>query len=261
MQEREKKKVSVISIIILMIAIGVFLFSGYQLYKIYIEYRIGAKEYTQIKKSVIKETIVKDEETGEKRSDFIVDFEALKALNEETVGWIRFDEPQRISYPVVQGVDNSKYLRTTFEEKKNAVGAIFLDVGNAVDFSDRNTFIYGHNMKDRSMFGELRNFKNAEFCEQNPYFYIYTPDGREIQYLIFAVKVVGDTAGEYRRQYANDADFSGYIRLIRTGSLYSPNVEVGPSDRIVSLSTCTNVREDERLLVHGVKINERMIGE
>ena len=260
-QQKKHHRGNFFSNIILIIAIGIFLFSGYKLYDIYAEYRKGDKEYEHIQKVVIQQEPQKEEDDGDKQPDFIVDFEALKSMNQDTVGWIRFDEPKQISYPLVKGLDNSKYLRTTFEGKRNAAGALFLDVANAADFSDRNTFIYGHNMKNGSMFGQLRKFKNAAFCEQNPYFYISTPDGRESKYQIFAVKVVSDTSANYRKEYMDDADFLQYIQMIRQGSVCSPNVEIGADAKIVSLSTCTNVRDDERLLVHGVKISEKIVGE
>ena len=252
-KQRKKKTVGqVFSNIILVFAIGVFLFSGYKLYEIYSEYNKGVTEYDNIQEIVIQE---KEPENVEETPTFVVDFEALKAINGDTVAWIRFDEPAQISYPVVKGLDNSKYLKTTFEGNRNAAGTIFMDVDNAGDFTDRNTFIYGHNMKNGSMFAQLRKYKAKEFCDQNPFFYIYTPDGEESVYQIFAVSIVKDTSRSYQKYYANDTDFADYISYVRQGTLYATNVEVGSDDQIVSLSTCTNVRADERILVQGVKIS------
>lgn len=253
---RRKKKTAgqVISNIILVLAVGVFLFSGYKLYGIFSEYNKGVTEYKNIQEIVIQE---KETEAEEEVPSFVVDFDTLKGINPDTVAWIRFDEPSQISYPVVRGLDNNKYLKTTFEGNTNASGAIFVDVENAGDFTDKNTFVYGHNMKNGSMFGQLRKYKTQEFCAQNPFFYIYTPDGEEAVYQIFAVSIVKDTSRSYQKYYANEEDFLDYISYIRQGALYSTEVEIGADDQIVSLSTCTNVRDDERLLVHGVKINEK----
>ena len=251
-QKKKKTVGQVFSNIILVFAIGVFLFSGYKLYEIYSEYNKGVTEYDNIQEIVIQE---KEPENVEEPPKFVVDFEALKAINGDTVAWIRFDEPAQISYPVVKGLDNSKYLKTTFEGNRNAAGTIFVDVDNAGDFTDRNTFIYGHNMKNGSMFAQLRKYKTKEFCDQNPFFYIYTPDGGESVYQIFAVSIVKDTSRSYQKYYANDMDFVDYISYVRQGTLYATNVEVAGDDQIVSLSTCTNVRDDERLLVQGVKIS------
>lgn len=262
---RQKKKTrgQIISNIVLVIAIGVFLFSGYKLYEIFSEYNKGETEYENIQEIVIKETPVEggNEDTSQEETIFTVDFKKLKEVNPETVAWIRFDEPSQISYPVVKGSDNSKYLDTTFEGKRNSAGTLFVDVDNSGDFTDRNTFIYGHNMKNGSMFGQLRKYKNKDFGKEHPYFYIYTPDGKEATYQVFAVSVVKDTSESYKKWYNTDEEFLDYIQHIRSIAGYKTDVEVSADSKIVSLSTCTNVNDDERLLVHGVKISERLVEE
>lgn len=257
----KKTKGQIISNVILVIAIGVFLFSGYKLYEIFSEYNKGTTEYDNIQELVIQKKPIQDseEETGEVA--FTVDFEKLKEINSEVVAWIRFEEPSQISYPVVKGPDNSKYLKTTFEGNTNAAGTLFVDVDNSGDFTDRNTFVYGHNMKNGSMFGQLRKYKNKDFGKEHPYFYIYTPDGKETTYQVFAVSVVKDTSESYRKWYNTDEEFLDYIKYIRSISGYKTDVEVGVDSKIVSLSTCTNVSDDERLLVHGVKVSEKMMTE
>ena len=248
---------------ILVIAIAVFLFSGYKLYEIFSEYNKGETEYENIQDIVIKKNPAEKTEgdASQKEAEFSVDFEKLIEMNSETVAWIRFDEPSQISYPVVKGPDNDKYLRTTFEGKKNSAGTLFVDVDNLEDFTDRNTFIYGHNMKNGSMFGQLRKYKNKEFGKEHPYFYIYTPDGKEATYQVFAVSVVKDTSESYKKWYNTEEEFLDYIKYIRSIAGYKTDVEVGADSKIVSLSTCTNVSDDERLLVHGVKIHERLVEE
>lgn len=248
----------ILSNVILVIAIGVFLFSGYKLYGIFSEYNEGSSEYEFLQEMVITET---EPESLEEEAVFQVDFEKLKEINSEVVGWIRFEEPAIISYPVVQGEDNSKYLKTTFEGKRNSSGAIFMDMQNRADFSDRNTFVYGHNMKNGSMFGRLRKYKSGEYFQEHPYFYIYTPDGKESTYQIFSVTIVNDASKSYEKTYADDGEFLSYIDYIKNLSLYDTGVEVDADAKIVSLSTCTNVSEDERLLLHAVKVNEKMVGE
>ena len=244
----------IISNIILVIAIGVFLFSGYKLYEIFSEYNKGTTEYDNIQELVIQKEPIQDTKEEAEEVAFTVDFAKLTEINPETVGWIRFEEPSQISYPLVKGPDNDKYLNTTFEGKRNAAGALFVDVDNSGDFTDRNTFIYGHNMKNGSMFGQLRKYKNKDFGKEHPYFYIYTPDGKETTYQVFAVSVVKDTSESYRKWYNTDEEFLDYIKYIRSIARYKTDVEVGVDSKIVSLSTCTNVNDDERLLVHGVKV-------
>lgn len=254
---RRKKKggTNIVSNIILVIAIVVFAVSAYKLYGIFSEYNKGDKEYQKIQDLVIN-TEKKDDT---KEEAFSVDFEKLLEMNSDVVGWIRFDEPSEINYPVVQGRDNEEYLKRTFEANTNKLGTLFVDVNNPGDFSGRNTFIYGHNMKNGSMFAQLLKYKDDSFYKEHPYFYIYTPDGKVRTYEIFSAGVVKDTSDSYIMDYADDAAFQTYIDYIKQQSAYPTSAEVTTASKIVSLSTCTNVRDDERFLVHGVMIKEEAV--
>lgn len=254
---RRKKKggSNIVSNIILVIAIVVFAVSAYKLYGIFSEYNKGDKEYQKIQDLVIN-TEKKDDT---KEETFSVDFEKLLEINSDVVGWIRFDEPSEINYPVVQGRDNEEYLKRTFEANTNKLGTLFVDVNNPGDFSGRNTFIYGHNMKNGSMFAQLLKYKDDSFYKEHPYFYIYTPDGKVRTYEIFSAGVVKDTSDSYIMDYADDAAFHTYIDYIKQQSAYPTSAEVTTASKIVSLSTCTNVRDDERFLVHGVMIKEEAV--
>ena len=254
---RRKKKggSNIVSNIILVIAIVVFAVSAYKLYGIFSEYNKGDKEYQKIQDLVIN-TEKKDDT---KEETFSVDFEKLLEMNSDVVGWIRFDEPSEINYPVVQGRDNEEYLKRTFEANTNKLGTLFVDVNNPGDFSGRNTFIYGHNMKNGSMFAQLLKYKDDSFYKEHPYFYIYTPDGKVRTYEIFSAGVVKDTSDSYIMDYADDAAFQNYIDYIKQQSAYPTSAEVTTASKIVSLSTCTNVRDDERFLVHGVMIKEEAV--
>ena len=254
---RRKKKggSNIVSNIILVIAIVVFAVSAYKLYGIFSEYNKGDKEYQKIQDLVIN-TEKKDDT---KEEAFSVDFEKLLEMNSDVVGWIRFDEPSEINYPVVQGRDNEEYLKRTFEANTNKLGTLFVDVNNPGDFSGRNTFIYGHNMKNGSMFAQLLKYKDDSFYKEHPYFYIYTPDGKVRTYEIFSAGVVKDTSDSYIMDYADDAAFQTYIDYIKQQSAYPTSAEETTASKIVSLSTCTNVRDDERFLVHGVMIKEEAV--
>lgn len=247
-----------ISNIIIVIAVVVLVYAAFNLWNIFKEYQKGTAEYDEIQNGVI--SIQNSEETGGEES-FWVDFEKLLEMNPDTVAWIRFEEPSEINYPVVAGIDNKKYLKTTLEGNTNAAGTLFIDMENKDDFSDRNTFIYGHNMKNGSMFGKLKKYRSSDFYKENPYFYLYTPDGKESTYQIFSVTVVKDTSESYTKHFFDDAEYEAYLTMIQGLSLYQTGVEVDKDSKIVSLSTCTNVSDDERLLVYGVKISEKMMGE
>ncbi|MBM6801848.1 class B sortase [Mediterraneibacter glycyrrhizinilyticus] len=167
------------------------------------EYRAAGQEYEELKEYVREvpeeETSGdtgnkegKGEESGE--GEFTVDFEALKEINPDIVAWLKI--PGVLDYPVVQGTDNSYYLSHTFRGQYNIAGSIFLDSRNKADFSDSRSIIYGHNMKDGSMFHVLRKFQDWEFYKENREIWLYLPDGSVRVYEIVEceeVEAAGDT--------------------------------------------------------------------
>ena len=263
-RKKKNKAGNIISKIILIIALCVFVFSGYQLLKNILPYYQGGKDYDEIKKLVIEnETPTEQDTSGEEQVEeaalgFKVDFATLLEMNPDTVAWIRFDEPSIISYPVVKSQDNNEYLTKTFTANDNKLGAIFVDKDCASDFSGRNTLIYGHHLNyGGEMFSRLNEYADESFCKAHPYFYIYTPDGKTRTYQVFSAGVVKDMADNYILSYATDEDFMKYIELCRSTSNYAVDVEVNVQSKIVSLSTCTNVNEDERFLLQGVLVEEK----
>lgn len=251
---RKRKKQSngsIFTTIVLIIAICVFCVSSFQLFQILSSYKKGDSEYKRVQDLAVEA----EELDGE--TIFSVDFHKLKEINPDTVAWIRFEEPSIISYPVVHSHNNKEYLTKLFGEGKNTYGTLFVDKDNAGDFTDRNTFIYGHRMKSGSMFGKLEKYAEKDFYEKHPYFYIYTPDGKESVYQIFSAGVVKDTSKSYDKQYADDQAFTDYISHIKSQSNYDTGVEVPADAQIVSLSTCTVDSNEDRFLVHAVKVDER----
>ena len=245
---REKKKLtvgSVISFIVLIAAIGVFIYAAYNLYTIYSGRYKGDKEYNELKDLALAE-----EEDGR----FKVDFEELWKINPDIKAWIRFDEPSIISYPVVQGKDNNEYLHRTISGFENTYGAIFINVDNSPELTDRNTIIYGHRMNSDSMFGQLDTYKEKEHWDKYPCFYIYQPDGSELKYQIFASGTVHQDSNAYQIEYADEADYAAYLDFIKESADYDTGVEVGSDAEIVTLSTCTKSEEDYRYVVWGVKV-------
>lgn len=251
-RRRGKKKQSIMTTLVLAVAVCVFLFSAFQLYKIFSGYKEGDDEYKDLKKRVITEN--KNAENEAER--FEVDFEELRKINPDVIGWIRFEEPSIINYPVVHSKDNKEYLTKLFGEGKNTYGTIFVDKDNKGDFSDKNTFIYGHYMKSGSMFGQLNKYDDYEFYRNHPYFYIYTPDGKVSTYEVYSAGVVKDTSDSYIKVYENEEAFQKYIDLTKEASNYETEAEVTKDSSIVSLSTCTRASNEDRFLLHGVKIRE-----
>lgn len=249
-QGRKKKNqkraaFDVVSGTILIVAVCVFVFSLYQLVMMLVPYHTGGKEYDEIKDLAI---------TADGGAEgFSVDFDALLEINPDTIAWIRFDEPSIINYPVVKSADNNEYLTKTFAENDNKLGAIFMDMRNSSDFSDRNTIIYGHHLNvSPDMFSRLHLYEDEEFCKKHPDFYIYTPDGSVRTYTVFSAGVVNAAADNYDIEFASDEEFEQYIQTCRESSNYQVDVDVNAQSQIVSLSTCTGDQKDERFLLQGV---------
>ena len=246
---RRKRKGGVLSNLILAVAVVVFCVSGFQLIRIGKGYLDGRSEYEKVRDVALTNP---DEQEG-----FRVDFEELMKINPDTVGWIRFyPEPSQINYPIVQGEDNERYLHETFSANENTLGAIFLNVDNSADYSDKNTIIYGHRMRDGSMFRHLRDYEDESFWKDNPYFYIYTPDGKEITYHIYSYAVVNAVSDTYLTEFGDDESYQEFLDMTMETSEYDTGVEVDAEDTIVTLSTCTSASDENRIVVRGVKEKE-----
>ena len=250
-RKKKKKKAGIFSTIILVVALAVFCFSAFQLFKILKGYHDGRSEYDKVRKLAV------EEKKGDGEDQFSVNFDELMKMNPDTIGWIRvLPEPSQISYPIVKGKDNSEYLKKTFSANENTLGAIFLNVDNNADFMDKNTIIYGHRMKDGSMFRHLQDYEEKSFWESNPYFYIYTPDGREITYHIYSAGQVEDTSDTYLTSFESEEAYQSFLNMTKEASLYDTGVELNAQSAIVTLSTCTSASDNHRFVVRGVKEKE-----
>lgn len=185
-----------------------------------------------------------------------VNWDELKAYAKNVRGWVYFEEPDKIDYPIMQGNDNGYYLHRLYDGKKNSCGSIFMNFDNNGNLSDRNTIIYGHNMRNRSMFGSLRNFKEKNYWKENSKFYIYTPDGKIHVYKIFAVINAKDGTNDYMYSFATDESFIEYVNRMKGKAMFPTDVTVEASDRIVSLSTCASIgsKKGKRLMVQGIEV-------
>ena len=184
-----------------------------------------------------------------------IDMVTLIAKNSDFRGWLYFPLLE-VSYPMVQAEDNDYYLRRSYEGESLTAGTLFLDYGSAPDWSDRNTFVFGHNMSNGSMFGTFKNMvADPQMCAENPYFYIYTPT-EVYTYEIFSFYVVKQNSDRYMT-FTQDLTYDYYVQAATEDSLYIPPEEIDFSNRdnIVTLSTCSGVHgSGKRLLVHGVRI-------
>ena len=179
--------------IFMLVAIAVFLFAGGRILQIYLNYQESQKVYEQMEGFTQKTEdqdlspeAVPGETPGEvaEQGFLQVDFNKLEEINPDVIAWIEIPGLE-ISYPVVQGRDNDYYLHHLITGENHKSGSIFMDFHNQEDLSDRNTIIYGHNMKDGSMFGTLDQYQSQALYRNYPYFYMYVP-GYIYEYQIFS---------------------------------------------------------------------------
>lgn len=258
-KRRNKKRRKLAARILLVICLAVFCVSGGYLAKLLLEYYQGGKEYREVKELAVSLPAGEDENIAEARA-FHINFNALLEENADTVAWIRFEEPSVISYPVVKSSDNEEYLTKTFKNGNNKLGAIFMDMRNSAPLADRNTFIYGHNMKvGGEMFSQLNKYADENFCREHPYFYIYTPEGKVITCKIFAASIVETSSEYYILDFESDMQYQEYLNMCEKGALYPVEAEINSQSHIVSLSTCTNENDGERFLLQGVVVRQEKV--
>ena len=178
-----------------------------------------------------------------------MDFTSLRAVNDDIVGWI-LAEGRSIDYPVVRGEDNEYYLTQLFDHRKNKLGTLFVDYRNHGNFSDKNTIIYGHNMKDGSMFASLEEYKDQIYYESFPAMALYTPVG-DFTIELFA-GIVADGNYEFVRfDFQDDGDFLEYISRLKEESTFESKTIVKPEDRIITLCTCSDEFNNARYALFG----------
>lgn len=198
---------------------------------------------------------------GEELPDNPIDFAALQAQYKDAKGWIRIPGTT-VDYAVMQtpeGENDSYYLDKAEDGTKRRSGSIYIESINSGDFTDPNTLIYGHNMRNSGMFGALHKFKKKDFFQQNQYIYIYTP-GHILTYRIFSVHIFDDRHILYAFDFDSPEGYGEFLEYSLNPTSMTrqvrKDVAVTTDDRIITLSTCTN-RDSERLLVEGVLIHDQ----
>lgn len=173
-----------------------------------------------------------------------VDFEALKKANDDIVGWIYCPDTP-INYPVVKSKDNTQYLRADLNGKYLVSGTIFADYRNKDIGIDSNYIIYGHNMKNATMFGTLVKYKDQTYYDSHPILYFLTPERNYIIELIAGAVVKRDS------DIYKTAPTDNTITDIIAKSTFNSTVEIGKGENIITLSTCSYEFSHARYVVVG----------
>ena len=267
-KQPKKKKTAgdVVLTAVLIAAICVFCYAGYNLFHIYTEYKKGTDEYNSITQMAVTERDPDGEAAGpeagsELKAPMDIDFASLKSVNDDVVGWIYVEAVPDINYPIVHGRDNETYLHRTYEKNYNFAGTIFVDYENKGDFSDCNTIVYGHNMKNGSMFAQLKKFtQDEETYKKSKYFWIFTPE-KNYRYEIISAYTTGVNSDTYTLFKGPGEEFEKYLEKIRGYSEIQTDAEgMNIKDKIITLSTCTG-NEATRYVVQGKRVDTLDVGQ
>ncbi len=226
--------------ILLIICIFIFCISTWKLYGYYRSYKKAKDTYSKIAKENVK--ISKNERK--------IDFKKLKSQNQDIAGWI-YIRGTTIDYPIVQGKDNEEYLHQDFNKKKSSSGTIFLDNNCKKDFTSDNNIIYGHHMKNGTMFAQLLKFREKSFLKKHNEIMIFTPD-RTIH-----LKVISAYAQKAQNKipvtFANDKQKKAYIKKIESMSEQTIKTFRINDSHIYTFVTCSYEGEDNRTYVHAAE--------
>lgn len=197
-----------------------------------------------------EEPILPDENESENPYNNIsTNLQTLLSINEDTVGWIKVNNT-KINYPVTQSKDNDYYLNRDFYLNRTANGWIFMDYRNNANDLDKNTIIYGHALLNGYMFGDLRETIKSNWYKNEKNLYVtFNTIEKDMVWEIFSIYRVPYTTDYLKVDFFDDDDFSDFIDLITSRSVYNFGVKVNSDDFILTLSTCSG-NDNGRLVLH-----------
>lgn len=239
--------------ILSLLAVLLIGFSGCKLYGIYREYGEGKALYSDVAGQYVRPNELSagagQEATEETAAPVTIDFDALLQSNEDIVAWI-YCEDTNINYPVVQAGDNDYYLRRMLDGSYNIAGTIFMDCRSSADFSDLKTIIYGHNMKNDTMFGSLLHYREQAYYDSHPVIWILTQENCYRLELLAGYTTSSDEEEDYGL-CADPAALSGFLTQAVEKSTFRSDVELSSVERAVVLSTCSYEYDEARYVLIG----------
>ena len=273
---RPKRRFPIFRILILVLALGVLVFSAIQLMDYYSEDMKSDQAAQDLREQAVisipvpslpeaaeAETIpvIPEDEPEDMPVEplptypaisytipILVDFSLLREQNPDIIGWIYCaDTP--INYPIVQSEDNEYYLYRLPDGTSNASGSIFADFRNLADFSDPNTMIYGHNMKNGSVFASLLNYRQQSYYDAHPSLWILTPERAYRVDLLAGCTTPSD--GEIYNVFFSAEEMQQILAQVMEDSTFRPAETPGDIQNIVTLSTCTYEYNIARYVVIG----------
>ena len=243
-----KKKSNIPSIILMCFFTALLIYSGTKIVIWYMNNQNNKKISDEI-----AEFVTVDETKEDNEEKYVVDFEKLKEKNSDIVAWLKVNGTN-IETTVVKTTNNDYYLTHNFNKEYNSAGWIFADYKNKVDGTDKNIVIYGHNMRDDSMFGSLKNILNSDWYdnEENTNITLYTENEKCI-YKVFSIYKIESEDYYITTEFENDKKFEQFVNTIKKRSIKEFDIDVSESDNILTLSTCAN-NNKYRVVLHAKKI-------
>ena len=196
-----------------------------------------------------------------------LDVDWTKFDTSKVIGWIQVEDDDTIDYPIVQSKDNDYYLHHLYDDTESNQGSIFVDYRNE-GFGNRHTILYGHNMKNGSMFSHIKKYQNEEYANEHRYIYVATPNGETRVFYVYSchlTNALGDEDGfnAYQVSFNGDEEWQNWIKETQERSLITSNIEI-PNDgcNILTLSTCmSRGDENERCVIHAIEVSNKKLVE
>lgn len=251
---KKGKTMQAVLLVLLLFALVVAGYSGFYLWKYYHEYLEDRELYEDLRDEILQtpeletdtesvsvsDTRKKRHKTSESEIPFDVDWDELKDINEDIIGWVYFTGLPQISYPILQAEDNAYYVNRTYDlsSDDSKAGSIFMDYRMASDFSSPYSIIYGHNVRDGSMLSDLALLKDQKLYDEEPYFWILTPKGN-YRYQIFSIFQCHRSADVFQRSFDYwGEDFSKWQSELKLRNSMQGDVELEEKGHVIAFSTC-----------------------
>ena len=226
------------------LAAGALIYASYHLTISYLNYKEDEKKYSNIENMFVQDVEVKQVDKNGKISystekQWVWDYDAMLEYNDEAKGYIKLDGT-RIQYPIVEHSDNTFYLWRGVDKVKNGSGSIFIDYRTA-GLDGKMCILYGHNMLDGSMFQDIMDFRNKEFCKKHQVFDVYIGYKHYLYYVFSTFSAKDTDENVYEFGFESDSDFKEWIDRVASKSSYSFGYgKPGISDKVIMCSTCVD---------------------
>src|SRR5690625_4667255 len=238
---------------ITIVCLTVFVYSIYTLGSIFYDYYHNRQVLAEVQ-DIYDSLEIPEEEVS--YGDFRSQFFDLHKINPDIVGWITV-EGTIINYPILQTKDNDYYLNRNYKGEDSPAGSIFMDYRNDVEQDNRNTIVYGHRMKDDTMFNSLTNYLDEDFYEEHKTVYYDTTNG-SYDAEVFAAYYTTTEFDYIQTEFESDEEYASFLDEVFEKSEIDTDINVTADDEIVTLSTCdyTLDPDEGRLVVHAKVVNK-----